>query len=114
DNSLSSMYVENFTPTKEVFNNWGEEWAIDSPGLWFKSYPCCIANTHVIDATKGILSNTSVDHREVQHINIYFPPNGDAALVYKYPENGEEGRFSAEYCIALLLLNKKLDIKDFI
>src|SRR5699024_125602 len=45
DNSLSSMYVENFTPTKEVFNNWGEEWAIDSPGLWFKSYPCCIANT---------------------------------------------------------------------
>ncbi|TCP23763.1 2-methylcitrate dehydratase PrpD [Scopulibacillus darangshiensis] len=113
-NGLLSMYGENKEDANKFFADWGDHWAVDRPGLWFKLYPCCSANAHVIDAAKEIMKNHTFIIDDIEHINLYFPPNGDAALVYRMPENGEEGRFSAEYCVALLLQNEDLSIENFI
>jgi 2-methylcitrate dehydratase PrpD len=112
-NGLLSMYSEHKINPWHLFEKWGDTWAVDTPGLWFKLYPCCSANAHVIDAVKDIKKKQKFNASEVASVDLYFPPNGDAALVYTRPENGEQGRFSAEYCTALLLLEKDLSIKNF-
>ncbi|MFK9094454.1 MmgE/PrpD family protein [Bacillus salipaludis] len=112
-NGLLSMYAEHKQDPWQLFEQWGESWAVDTPGLWFKLYPCCSANAHVIDAVKDIKKKQKFTAVEVASVDLYFPPSGDAALVYTRPENGEQGRFSAEYCIALLLLEKDLSIDHF-
>jgi 2-methylcitrate dehydratase PrpD len=112
-NGLLSMYNENEKNPWKFFEKWGEPWAIDTPGLWFKLYPCCSANAHVIDAVKDIKNRHRFTGAEVAYVDLYFPPKGDAALVYTRPENGEQGRFSAEYCTALLLLEQDLSIENF-
>lgn len=112
-NGLLSMYNENERNPWTFFEKWGEPWAIDTPGLWFKLYPCCSANAHVIDAVKDIKARHRFTASEVASVDLYFPPRGDAALVYTYPENGEQGRFSAEYCTALLVLGYDLSIENF-
>lgn len=112
-NGLLAMYGSDQADIDFLLQDWGNSWAIDNPGLWFKLYPCCSANAHPIDATKEIIYNYKVDVRKIASIRLYFPENGDAALVYTFPQNGEEGRFSAEYCVALLLLGKDLSIEDF-
>ncbi|KAB7667734.1 MmgE/PrpD family protein [Bacillus sp. B1-b2] len=112
-NGLLSMYVENEIDAWKYFENWGEPLSVDQPGLWFKLYPCCSANVHVIDAIKEIQSVHSFRVEEISSVDLYFPPNGDAALVYTQPTNGEQGCFSAEYCSALLLLGEGLSIENF-
>ncbi|WP_419954635.1 MmgE/PrpD family protein [Neobacillus niacini] len=112
-NGLLSMYVENEREPWQLFEKWGESWAIDTPGLWFKLYPCCSANAHVIDAVKEIKMKHRFTAGEVASVELFFPPNGDAALVHTSPENGEQGRFSAEYCTTLLLLDQDLSIENF-
>lgn len=112
-NGLISMYSELNQDPWLLFEEWGDSWAVDIPGLWFKLYPCCSANAHVIDAVKAIKKLRKFTVDEVASVDLYFPPNGDSALVYTRPENGEQGRFSAEYCTALLLLEKDLSIENF-
>lgn len=112
-NGLLSMYVEDTKDPWQFFQQWGDSWAVDKPGLWFKLYPCCSANAHVIDAVKEMKGEQKFSAVDVDSVDLYFPPNGDAALVYARPENGEQGRFSAEYCTALLLLEKDLSIDNF-
>jgi 2-methylcitrate dehydratase PrpD len=112
-NGLLSMYNQNERDPWKLFEKWGELWAIDTPGLWFKLYPCCSANAHVIDAVKEIKKKQIFNADEVASVDLFFPPKGDAALVYTRPENGEQGRFSAEYCTALLLLGYDLSIEKF-
>jgi 2-methylcitrate dehydratase PrpD len=112
-NGLLSMYEVNNKNPWQDFEKWGESWAIDIPGLWFKLYPCCSANAHVIDAVKDIKRKHSFTADEVASVDLFFPPKGDAALVYSRPANGEQGRFSAEYCTSLLLLERDLSIGNF-
>ncbi|PAD86176.1 hypothetical protein CHH55_19710 [Niallia circulans] len=112
-NGLLSMYVEQRGNPYEVFEKWGEPWTIDKPGLWFKLYPCCSANAHAIEAIQNIKAQRNFSIDEVASVDLYFPPNGDAALVYTRPKNGEQGRFSVEYCAALLLRGEALSIENF-
>lgn len=112
-NGLLSMYAEQRGNPFEFVEKWGDPWTIDKPGLWFKLYPCCSANAHAIEAIQNIQAQRNFSVEDVASVDLYFPPNGDAALVYTRPKNGEQGRFSAEYCAALLLRGESLSIENF-
>ena len=50
----------------------------------------------------------------IKHISLFFAPvNSDAALIYKTPLLAEQGRFSAEYILALILLGIPIDFQQF-
>ncbi|WP_152656905.1 MmgE/PrpD family protein [Oceanobacillus sp. CFH 90083] len=114
DNGLLSMFGNEDSSLEGLLDGWGLEWAVDKPGFWFKLYPCCSANAHSIDAVKELIENDMIDAKQIAAIQLYFPENGDAALIYKDPINGEQGRFSAEYCVALLLTGRELSMDAFL
>lgn len=70
-------------PSQNLLEKWGENWQIHQ--LWFKTYPYC-------SAAAGI---------------------ADAALIYRAVQKPSEGRFSAEYLVAAILLGKRLDFQHF-
>ncbi len=91
----------------------GKPWKIVSPGLWFKQYAFCSAAHQGADAIGLLLAENPFSLADVEHITVTYPPRGDAALVYKRPETGEQGRFSIEYVLALAIDEQKLSSENF-
>ncbi|MGP7816715.1 MmgE/PrpD family protein [Niallia sp. 01092] len=94
-----------------LLNDWNKSWKIE--GLWFKLYPFCSAACHAADAALELMNETSVKIEEMKEITIIYPPGGDAALVEQNPRTGEQGRFSAEYIVASILLQFPLTLEHF-
>lgn len=83
---------------------------IVSPGLWHKLYPFCSAAYFGWHAAEQI---GPVPLDRIEAIEIAFTGRSDAALIYRRPENGEEGRFSIEYIAALILSGRGLHARYF-
>ncbi|WP_259340641.1 MmgE/PrpD family protein [Staphylococcus gallinarum] len=111
--ALFDTYSELCYTPESLIKGIKESWAIVNPGLWFKLYPCCSANYHAIDAVLMLQNKHSIIVQDIELINVIFPTHGDAALKFKKPVNGLEGRFSVEYVIATLLYNDQLTLEDF-
>ena len=93
-----------------LLDGWNEGWKIDSPGLWYKIYPFCSAAFFGADAALHI-GKLNLD--EIKEVVITFSNNTDAALIHRHPKTGEEGRFSIEYIVSLILQGKSLDFQQF-
>ncbi len=96
-----------------LLDNWEASWKILKPGLWFKIYPFCSAAHHGAEAASILSSKNNIDPSEIEDITVKFPPNGDAALIKLNPKTGEEGRFSIEYIVALVLGRYELSFANF-
>lgn len=104
----------------DVYGDFKEEtidvkasFAVTDPGLWFKLYPCCSANYHVIDALQVIIETYDIHDSDVAALELIYPSGGDAALVHQHPKTGKEGMFSPEYVCALLLTGRTLTPEVF-
>ncbi len=93
---------------------WAKPWKIVKPGLWFKTYSYCSAASYIADAGKLLYKHPKFNVDNIKHITLFFAPvNSDAALIYKQPLSAEQGRFSAEYILALILLGITPDFEQF-
>ncbi|MDF7671461.1 MmgE/PrpD family protein [Orbaceae bacterium ESL0721] len=90
---------------------WGDPWRIISPGLWFKIYPYCSAASYVADAAKQLQDRFLVT--AISHIELIFSKNSDSALIYQIITDPAQGRFSAEFIVASILLNRPLTFNTF-
>lgn len=94
--------------------SWAKPWKIIDPGLWFKTYSFCSAGAYIADAGQLLSQHPQFRVENVANITLYFaPPKSDAALIYQQPTLAEQGRFSAEYILALILLGLPTDFKAF-
>ena len=97
-----------------LLKGWNVSWKIVSPGLWFKIYPFCSAAHHAADAARELLAKYTISSHQIQNVRVVFPSTSDdAALVYKNPKTGEEGRFSVEYVLSLIFNDYPLSLKFF-
>ncbi|CAM5211601.1 hypothetical protein UACE39S_06725 [Ureibacillus acetophenoni] len=93
-----------------LLDGWNKEWKITSPGLWFKIYPFCSAAYFGADAALKI---GRLPVEEIEEVIITFSNNTDAALIHRNPQTCEEGRFSIEYIVSLILQGKPLVFENF-
>lgn len=92
---------------------WAQQWRIVKPGLWFKTYPYCSAAAYIADAVAQIRQDYLFYVADIAHIELIFSPQGDAALIYPQPQIKSQGRFSAEYITAKILVGEPLDFAAF-
>ncbi|WP_281165775.1 MmgE/PrpD family protein [Liquorilactobacillus sicerae] len=93
----------------DIVQGWLNPAEIIEPGLWFKAHPFCSAAMSSLDAAKE-LYRKGVRLPDCQRIVIHFPVEGDHALRFENPQNGKEGKFSAEYIVWQVLTFG--DVKD--
>lgn len=95
-------------------SHWAKIWKIVDPGLWFKTYSFCSAAAYIADAGQLLYQHPQLNVKNITQITLFFAPtNSDAALIYKKPKLAMQGRFSAEYILALTLLGIPLDFAEF-
>ena len=100
--------------TRELLlGKWGRSWELCSGGLLLKQYPCCSGAAHVAEAARRLYQAGNFSPAQVEKVALIFPPGGDAALTYRQPTTGEEGRFSAEYVAALGLSGLPYTLENF-
>lgn len=108
-----SVYGDLSLAEVTLTKDWGKTWRIVDPGLWFKVYPFCSAAHHAADATKILMKEYTISATNIESIDVVFPSNGDAALIESSPTTGEQGRFSVEYVVSLLIYQYSLSLENF-
>lgn len=91
----------------------GESWHIVSPGMSFKAYPCCRSTHSSIDASVYLRNVLGIDANQVAKIICKTSPQHLQLARFHRPKNGNEGKFSIPYCIAVALLRGKVSLEDF-
>lgn len=114
DDKLGFLAVYGQGNANVDLSHWGKPWKIADPGLWFKTYCYCSAAAYIADAGQLLYQHPQFAVEQIENITIYFaPPKSDAALIYHHPLLAEQGRFSAEYILALTLLGIPLNFEQF-
>ena len=93
--------------------DWDKELAIESPGVCFKLYPCCTGSHPSIDAMIMINQEYSLSLDEISSIEIETSPEVLNELIYPFPEDGLQAKFSLPYCAATALLFGKVELEHF-
>jgi 2-methylcitrate dehydratase PrpD len=90
-----------------------QEWAIVEPGLSIKPYPACTSTLRAVDAMFQITDGPGYDPQNVAKIVVGVHPDLLHTLRYVAPEDGFRGKFSLDYTVASVALDRKLDIASF-
>lgn len=91
----------------------GQPWAILSPGVSLKKYPCCFAAHRGIEAILLLRQEHGVGFDEVKTIECRLPPKGLINMIHRRPSTGLQAKFSMEYCFLATLMDGFPDLASF-
>jgi 2-methylcitrate dehydratase PrpD len=98
---------------KDMTDNLGKPFDIIHPGIRFKKYPCCGSTHPSLAALSHLLEETPFRPEEVEKVECQIHPERIHVLVHPNPQSGLEGKFSLEYCLAVMLFNGRVSMADF-
>lgn len=94
--------------------SFGAPFAVVSPGLHVKRYPCCFATHRALDAVFNIrLQFPSLDVKQILSVTCMAPIRSFIALIHDSPKTGLEGKFSMQYAVAAALIDGRVNIRSF-
>jgi 2-methylcitrate dehydratase PrpD len=94
--------------------SFGAPFAVVSPGLHVKRYPCCFATHRALDAIFFLRSeHPQLDVKQIKSVTCMAPARSFTALIYDLPGTGLEGKFSMQYVVAAALVDGCVNIGSF-
>lgn len=91
----------------------GTEWAILTPRVAFKPYPCCGSTHAAIDAALAIKQRTGPDTDEIRAITIREHPRRLDHTDRPHPVTDLDGKFSVQYVVGRALQQGRVWVDDF-
>lgn len=88
----------------------GDDWRLVNPGFDIKRFPAQVYMQNVIEAALNLRAQPGFDLAAVEQITIYRQGRGHSG---PRPQSGLDGKFSAEYCAAVALLDGQVGIDSF-
>lgn len=113
EHSFQKLYGSTVDDTAAIAAKLGAPWDLLEPGMNYKRWPCCYCSHRGLGGLIELMAEYRIRPEEVERIRIGFPPGADEPLVYDDPQTGLEGKFSAQYPVAALLLDGKLNLQSF-
>jgi 2-methylcitrate dehydratase PrpD len=114
-NALES-FVDAFGPGGVIG---GDPWAIVTPGMAIKKYPCCNRGHRAVDGVLDIVTALDVLPEQVGSVEVRMP-NGQVdaegrvgPMTYPRPRTGLEAKFSMPYVVAAAVVDRGLPIAAF-
>lgn len=87
----------------------GPPYKVIDPGLNIKPYPCCRGAHRSIDCALALQKKVKVEEIQSIECDLHL----DGPTLYLYPRTGLEGKFSIAYCVAIGLLEGKVELETF-
>ena len=91
----------------------GKKFFLEQPGVQIKKYPCCGSTHTPLDAFFQLRKEQTVDHREVDAVEVLVDFDPPRSLIHSNPHTALEGKFSLEYCLAAALVDDKVGLAQF-
>ena len=108
------VYAGGGSPDAEaIIESLGRPYALAEPGMNMKPYPCCLSTHPAVDALYDLAEEAGLAAAEVARIEVSLIEISMQVLRYHAPKTGLEGKFSIEYCLARMLLDRDLRLETF-
>jgi 2-methylcitrate dehydratase PrpD len=91
----------------------GTHWSIVDPGLTVKRYPCCGGNLRALDAAAELVTEHDIQIDDVERLEVDVHPDLLDIVRFHKPEDGFRGKFSIDYVLAAMLLDRRVDLDTF-
>jgi len=99
--------------TNNLNLNFLDSYTIINPGIGFKKYPSCYGTHQAIDAMFFLMKEHSFTLEQINYVKCETSELFYSILPYERPKTGLEGKFSFQYCLARVLLDKRLGLAEF-
>ena len=110
-------FLRLFTPEHderpERLDALGEGWGIVAPGINVKRYPCCYGVARSADALFALVQEHDLQPDQIERIDVRMHKGGLDALIHPRPQDGLQGKFSVEYVLAAILVDRALRLSTF-
>src|ERR1700680_1810101 len=94
-------------------NRLGKPWTFASPGISLKPYPSgSLAHPAMTEMMRLIEAN-NIQAAQVEKVDVGANHNMTTTLLRHQPKTGLEAKFSMEFCMAILLLERKAGLGEF-
>jgi 2-methylcitrate dehydratase PrpD len=96
-----------------ILGRLGDPWTFASPGVLIKRFPCGTIQQPVMDEMLRLIQQNKISATEVETVEVSGSPIEFDNLSQHQPTTGLEGKFSMEFCLAILLLDGKAGLAQF-
>jgi 2-methylcitrate dehydratase PrpD len=96
-----------------IMNRLGKPWTFASPGISLKPYPSGSLTHPAMSELMRLIETNNIKAADVEKVGVGANRNMVATLLHHDPKTGLEAKFSMEFCIAILLLERKAGLREF-
>jgi 2-methylcitrate dehydratase PrpD len=91
----------------------GKPWTFASPGVSLKPYPSGSLTHPAMTELARLMEANKIQAAQVEKVDIGANHNMTTTLLHHQPKTGLEAKFSMEFCLAILLLERKAGLGQF-
>src|ERR1700686_4798397 len=96
-----------------IMNRLGQPWTFADPGVSLKPYPSGSLTHPAMTELARLIKEDNIQAAQVEKVDVGANHNMTTTLLHHNPETGLEAKFSMEFCIAVLLLERKASLAQF-
>src|ERR1700731_3718776 len=96
-----------------IMNRLGKPWTFASPGISLKPYPSGSLTHPAMTEMMRLIEANHVQPDQVEKLDCGANHNMTTTLLHHQPKTGLEAKFSMEFCLAILLLERKAGLGEF-
>jgi 2-methylcitrate dehydratase PrpD len=91
----------------------GNPWTFASPGVSLKPYPSGSLTHPAMTELARLIQVNNIEASQVEKVDVGANHNMTTTLLHHDPKTGLEAKFSMEFCMAILLLERKAGLSQF-
>ena len=96
-----------------IMDRLGKPWTFTSPGVSLKPYPSGSLSHPAMTELARLIAVHDIPAAQVDKVDIGANHNMTTTLLHHHPKSGLEAKFSMEFCLAILLLERKAGLSQF-
>lgn len=96
-----------------IFGRLGQPWTFLDPGISIKPHPSGSLTHPGMGAMLDLLKGNDIQPAQVERVFVWTNTHMPNALIHHRPTNQLEAKFSMEFCMAILLLERKAGLAEF-
>ena len=112
DRGFFHAFGGSYDPTS-IMDRLGKPWSFVSPGISLKPYPSgSLAHPAMTELARLIEAN-NIQAAQVEKVDVGANHNMTTTLLHHQPKTGLQAKFCMEFCLAILLLERKAGLGEF-
>jgi 2-methylcitrate dehydratase PrpD len=96
-----------------IMGRLGKPWTFVSPGVSLKPYPSGSLAHPAMTELARLIETNNIQAAQVEKVDVGANHNMTTTLLHHQPKTGLEAKFSMEFCMAILLLERKAGLGEF-